>query len=222
MLQQTLQFLNTNSAALTAISVIIAGLIWVLKMPYEKHRKEMLSLSKLERLLIMNEAALGDNIDLIDQWIMGLSELRPYSAHFESMLFDESNYHSLSNMNLINELFQINHKLKRSSNDLNNIYKSYWEIIPKIDEIDPIKKLELLKTYSDNVIGPLKDIKEGAVLLKKEIVPVIAHIQVMGNVRFHSLFGYLNLLNRDIIPRPTREKIDERIKQIIIKQESKK
>lgn len=207
MLQQVLSFLNTNSSALTAISVLTAGIVWLLRILHARYRKEITAISKLERLFIFNEIALRDNIKLMEDWEKSLLMLHPYSCHFEPMIIDKLSTHSLSNLKLIKEIVEVYYKMKRSRDDLGNLYTHYWEAFPHLEKIDLAEREKNLRTYHDKVLTALRRIKQSTQLTHTQLVPVLAHIQVLGVVRKHSLFGYLNLLNVDVIPRPTEKKV---------------
>jgi hypothetical protein len=212
MLQQTLKFLNENSSAVTAFSVLTAGIVWVLKIPYDKHHREVVSLAKLEKSFALNEIALRDNIEFMTKWETAISSGRVYSCHFEKLFVDDLSTSTVSDLKLVNKLLKINYMMKRLSDDLANLYESYWEIIPQINAIpDPAVKEKNLIIYHQNILMPLGSLKENAELIQEKIIPVIAHLQVAGKVRFHSLFGYMQFLFlTDIIPRPTKKIIKSR------------
>jgi len=81
------------------------------------------------------------------------------------------------------------------------VYKNYWDIIFKIDSIqDEQRKIDDLKTLQANLQQTLEEMKLNYEPLKNNSISVIALIRAVAKVRFHSIFGYLNLLFRDIFP----------------------
>jgi len=216
MINTILNFLNNNSAAVTAVSILMAGVVWVLKIPFEKHCKEIISIAKMQKLFSLNEVALRDNIAFLNEWSNALSASRPYSCHFETLITDDTSTSLIGDLKLINKLLKINYMMKRSSDDLSNLYNGYWEVIPKINSIiDNKEREENLKVYHGTIQSAVTLLKGNLEIIHKEILPVIAHLQVAGDVRFHSLYGYMNyIFLSDVYPRPTERRINLKLTKL--------
>ncbi|OGG87857.1 hypothetical protein A2592_01735 [Candidatus Kaiserbacteria bacterium RIFOXYD1_FULL_42_15] len=199
-----------TSFAGTLLALLSAGFVWVLKSAYEKHRLEVLALAKFERIFANNLTILKDNFDFLDKWIGSLKNNRPYSFHFENYYINEEEAYKISNLGLINRLLSVNYMLRRSGLDFANIYKSYWEVIFKIDSIQDEARKELnLKTYHENILVNLEQMKQGYEIIKNSVVDVVAFIRAVNKVRRHSLFGYIRFLFIDIFPRVTKQSIEK-------------
>lgn len=199
----------------TLLALFSAGLIWFLKSSYEKYGAEKRALAKFERIFANNLAILKDNFEFVDKWISSLENNRPYSFQFEKYFIDEDETFKLSDLKLINEILSINHKLRRTSLDLENIYKNYWEVIFKIDLIqDQVTKEANLKHYHKTILNTLQQIRTNYKTLKKDLVSTIALVRAVDKVRFHSLFGYLSLLFINIFPRVTEMSIKKEIDKL--------
>jgi len=201
----------------TLLVLISAGVVWFLKLAYEKHKVEVLALSKFERIFANNITILKDNFDFLDEWISILKQNRSYSVHFRSYYINEKETYKLSNLNLINRILSINHKLRGTSFDFDNIYKSYWDVIFRIDSIqDKEKREESLKIYHNTIQSRLEQIKQNYKPLKNDLIDVVALVRAVYKVRCHSLFGYISLIFFiDIFPRVTKKSIEKEV--IILK-----
>lgn len=196
----------------TLFALLSAGFVWFLKSAYEKHRSEVLALAKFERIFANNLTILKDNFDFLDKWIASLKNNRPYSFHFENYYINEEETFKISNLGLINRLLSVNYMLRRSGLDFANLYKSYWEVIFKIDSIQDEARKELnLKTYHENILVNLEQIKQGYEVIKNSVVDVVAYIRAVNKVRRHSLFGYISFLFIDVFPRVTKQSIEKEV-----------
>lgn len=201
-----------TSFAGTLLALLSAGLIWFLKSAYEKHRSEMLALAKFERIFVIDMTVLKDNFEFLDKWLTSLKNNRPYSYQFENYYINEEETYKLSNLKLINRILSINYKLRRTSLDLDNIYKSYWDTIFRIDSIqDETKKENNLKIYHGTVKTILEQMKLNYEPLKNDLIDAVALIRAAHKVRFHSLFGYISLIFVDVFPRITKESIEKEV-----------
>ena len=201
-----------TSFAGTLLALLSAGFVWILKSAYEKHRLEVLALAKFERMFANNLTILKDNFDFLDKWIGSLKNNRPYSFHFENYYINEEETYKISNLGLINRLLSVNYMLRRSGLDFANIYKSYWEVIFKIDSIQDETRKELnLKTYHENILVNLEQMKQGYEVIKNSVVDVVAYIRAVNKVRRHSLFGYISFFFKDIFPRVTKQSIEKEV-----------
>ena len=199
-----------TSFAGTLLALLSAGFVWFLKSAYEKHRLEVLALAKFERIFANNLTILKDNFDFLDKWIGSLKNNRPYSFHFENYYINEEETYKISNLGLINRLLSVNYMLRRTGFDFANIYKSYWEVIFKIDSIqDEARKEQNLKTYHDNILVNLEQIKPGYEVIKNSVIDIVAYIRAVNKVRRHSLFGYISFLFVDIFPKVTKKSIEK-------------
>ena len=193
----------------TLFALLSAGLVWFIKSAYEKHRFEVLTLAKFERIFANNLTILKDNFDFLDKWIGSLKNNRPYSFHFENYYINEEETYKISNLGLINRLLSVNYMLRRTALDFANIYKSYWEVISKIDSIqDEAQKEQNLKTYHENILVNLEQMKQGYEVIKNSAIDVVAYIRAVNKVRRHSLFGYIGFLFIDVFPRITEKSIE--------------
>ena len=200
------------SLAGTLLALLSAGFVWFVKSAYEKHRFEVLALAKFERVFANNLTILKDNFDFLDKWIASLKNNRPYSFHFENYYINEEETYKISNLGLINRLLSVNYMLRRTGLDFANIYKSYWEVIFKIDSIqDEVRKEQNLKTYHENILVNLDQMKQGYEVIKSSVIEVVAYIRAVNKVRRHSLFGYISFLFVDIFPRVTKRSIEKEV-----------
>ena len=201
-----------TSFAGTLLALLSAGFVWFLKSAYEKHRLEVLALAKFERIFANNLTILKDNFDFLDKWIASLKNNRPYSFHFENYYINEEETYKISNLGLINRLLSVNYMLRRTGLDFANIYKSYWEVIFKIDSIqDETRKEQNLKTYHENILVNLEQMKQGYEIIKNSVIDVVAYIRAVNKVRRHSLFGYVSFLFIDIFPKVTKQSIEKEV-----------
>ena len=201
-----------TSFAGTLFALLSAGFVWFLKSAYEKHKLEVLALAKFERIFANNLTILKDNFDFLDKWIGSLKNNRPYSFHFENYYTNEEETYKISNLGLINRLLSVNYMLRRTSLDFANIYKSYWEVIFKIDSIqDEARKEQNLKTYHENILVNLEQMKPGYEVIKNSVVDVVAYIRAVNKVRRHSLFGYISFLFVDVFPKVTKKSIEKEV-----------
>ena len=198
-----LKFLNENSQAITALSVLAAALGWLFRVLHKSHHEELAAIKRLERGLVLNATALRDNIKLMNQWENSLRECRAFKAHFETILVDNEDTYHLSDLDLINKIFKINYRLKRFNDDLSNMYNHHWEVIHQLEKVVPERRDAESKLHCEKVLAILGSIKIGAMEIQDEIPPIEAHLRVLARVRRHSLIGYLELLNTVIIPRVT-------------------
>ena len=212
MLELSLSKEILTSFAGTLLALLSAGIVWLVKSAYEKHKSEVLALAKFERIFANNLTILKDNFDFLDKWIASLKNNRPYSIHFESYYINEEETYKISNLGLINRVLSINYMLRRTSLDFANIYKSYWEVIFKIDSIqDEARKEQNLKTYHENILINLEQMKQSYEVIKSGVVDVVAYIRAVNKVRRHSLFGYISFLFVDVFPRVTKKSIEKEI-----------
>ena len=212
MLELSLSKEILTSFAGTLLALLSAGIVWLVKSAYEKHKSEVLALAKFERIFANNLTILKDNFDFLDKWIASLKNNRPYSFHFENYYINEEETYKISNLGLINRLLSVNYMLRRTALDFANIYKSYWEIIDKIDSIqDEVQKERNLKNYHENILVNLEQMKQGYKVIKNSVVDVVAYIRAVNKVRRHSLFGYTSFLFVDVFPRVTKQSIEKEV-----------
>ncbi len=85
-------------------------------------------------------------------------------------------------------------------------------MIFKIDSIqDEVRKEQNLKTYHENILTNLEQMKQGYEVIKSGVVDVVAYIRAVNKVRRHSLFGYISFLFVDVFPRVTKKSIEKEI-----------
>jgi hypothetical protein len=190
------------------LALLSAGIVWVIKAAHSKHVSEITALSKYEKVCALNIRYLSDNLMFIEEWLVALSKNRPYSFHVLDLVTNDDDIHKISNRRLLNKLIVLNYMMRRTSLDLQNLYKGYWETVPKIDSItDPTQREENITRYHATVSSALIKMKGGYPVVKEELIESIAFIRVVAGIRKHSLFGYLNFLFMDIIPRFTEKKL---------------
>lgn len=194
------------------LALVSAGLVWILKSAYEKHRKEILALAKFERIYAIDLTLLKDNFEEIDNWITSLNRNRPYSFYIGTYYLDEEETYKLSNLKLISRILNINYTLRRTGFDLENIYKNYWDTLAHIDSIqDDVRKESDLNVFHNTVKDTLGAMKTNYEPLKNDIIETVALIRAAHRIRKHSLFGYLSMLFVDIYPKITKESIEQEI-----------
>ena len=194
----------------TLFALLSAGLVWFIKSAYEKHRFEVLALAKFEIIFAIYPEIIKNNFDFLDKWIASLKNNRPYSFHFENYYINEEETYKISNLGLINRVLSVNYMLRRMGLDFANIYKSYWDVISKIDSIqDEMRKERNLKTYHENILINLEQMKQSYEVIKSGVVDVVAYIRAVNKVRRHSLFGYISFLFIDVFPRITEKSMEK-------------
>lgn len=194
----------------TLLAIGSAAFVWLIRSAYEKHRKERLALSKLERKFVLNATIAEDNLQFMRVWVNALKDNRPFSFHFEEFLIDNEETHNLSQLKLINKILPVNYKLRRMGLDLKNIYSNYWDVVAKIDSIpDEQRKIQNLEHFHKTVILGIEEMSKNYPILNKDFVDVLACIRVAANVRKHSLFGYISILFTDVFPRTTKKSIEK-------------
>lgn len=201
-----------TSFAGTLLALLSACLVWLFKSGYEKHKSEKVALAKFERIFVINIEILKDNFEFIDEWVAAVEQNRPFSFHFEDYNINEEETYKISNLKLINQIFSINYKLRRTGLDISNMYKSYWEIILRIDAIqDQTKKENSLNIYHNTVKDSLKKAKLNYEPLKDDLINVIALVRAVHKIRFHSFFGYVSFLFADVFPIITKKSIENEV-----------
>ena len=192
----------------TVIAILVAGFVWLLKSALSKHKSETVALAKYERGLATNLEILYDNFDFLDQWIASIKDNnRPYSAHFEKYLIDDVEHYSISDLDLINQLVQLNYKLRRSAADLEHLQNGYRRTLTEIDSIpNSTDRLNNLTAFHQSFVPGLEQITVNRDHLEKEILKAIARIRLNSEVRKHSLFNYLSFLFKDIWPCATQKR----------------
>lgn len=199
----------------TLLAILSAGVIWLVRSAYGKHRSEILALRKFETVFANNLTSLTDNFEFIDKWIDAVKNSRPYSFQLRKFTVNEEEIYKISNVRLINKVLSVNYMLSSLNLDLNNIYKSYWEILSRIDSYqDEQRKIKELQIYHNTIREHLEQIKQGYDPVKNNTIEVVAMIRVAANIRFHSIFGYLAVLFRDVFPRMDDEAIKVEIESL--------
>lgn len=149
------------------------------------------------------------------QWVESLKNHRPYSYHFSEYVIEKDEIYKIDHRGLVNRIIALNYMLQRTSLDFNNIYKSYWDNIAKlIEDENEATKTENIKRLNDNVREALEGMEVNYEPIKNDIIRTMALIRAVGHVRYHSLFGYLGVLFRDIYPNVTDEKVEQEIKKL--------
>lgn len=203
------------------LTIFSAGIIWIIKSAYEKHKAEKFALSKFERTFAINSRLLKDNFDFIKQWRLSIEQGRPYSFSLRNFSVSDEDTYKLSDLKLIKEILTLNYKLNSTNLDLDNIYKGYWDVIFRIDSIQNIEVREKnLKTYHDNFQKILEKIEQNYKPLRDSIINVVAFIREADRVRRYSLFGCLNFLFIDVFPKINKKNIE--IERLILEKNLEK
>ena len=113
----------------TLFALFSAGIVWILKSAYEKHRAEVFALSKFERIFANNLTILKDNFNFLNDWINSLENNRAFSIHFEGYYINEEETYKIKNLELINRLLSLNYMLRRTGFDFENTYKTFFDCI---------------------------------------------------------------------------------------------
>lgn len=193
-------------------ALLSAGIVWVLKSAYERHRAEVIALSRFERIFANNLTILRDNFKFLNDWINSLEKGRPFSIHFESYYINEEETYKIKNLELINHLLSLNYMLRRTSFDFDNIYKTYWEAVTSIEASNNIENnKESFTTLNKNVLFTLRELNNGYKAIEEKLVETIAYIRAVNIVRRHSFFGYINLLSIDIFPKVTDDSVKKQV-----------
>lgn len=203
-----------TSFAGTAFALLSAGVVWLLKSALDKHRSETVALARYERGLATNLEVVYDNFDFLNQWIDAIkNQNRPYSAHFEQFIIDDQEHYKIGDLELVNQIVQLNYKLRRSAADFDHHQKVYFKTLAEIDSIkDKEDKLQNLNMFHQNFALSLEQMIPNREHLEKEVLKAIARIRLVSKVRKHSLFSYLSFLFKDIWPRVTQERFDKELK----------
>ena len=160
-----------TSFAGTLLAIFSAGVVWFIRSAYEKHKAEKSALAKFERIFALNLTMLSDNFYFIDEWSVALRNDRPYSFQLREFIIDEEATYKTSNLRLINKILSVNHMLNSLNLDLKNMYKSYWEVISRIDsDKDEQQKIRDLKAFHDTIQGHLTRVKQNYNPFKNHIL----------------------------------------------------
>lgn len=205
-----------TSFAGTMFALLSAGIVWLLKSALDKHKSETVALAIYERGLASNLEVLYDNFDFLDQWIDSLkNQNRPYSAHFEPYIIDDQEHYKISDVGLINQIIQLNYKLRRSSADLGHLQKGYLKTLKEIDSTaDKKDRLLNLSSFHQSFVSCLEPVTVNRNHLEKEILKAIARIRLVSTVRRHSLFSYLSFLFKDVWPRATQKHFEKELDRL--------
>ncbi len=208
----------------TALALFSAGLIWLLKSALDKHKSESIALAKYERSLATNLENLYYNFDFLVEWINLIkTNNQPYSAHFEKYFIDDVEHYRISDLELINQIVQLNYKLRRSAADFEHLQNGYITTLAKIDSItDSTSRLKNLTAFHQNFVSGLEQIRVNRTHLEKEILKSITRIRLNSDVRKHSLFSYLSFLFKDVWPRASQKRFDTEYEQLCKEVEERK
>lgn len=204
------------SFAGTLLALLSAGFVWLLKSAFSKHESEIMALARYERCLVINIEILNDNFDFLNRWLNSIKNRnRPYTAHFEQYLIDDSEHYKISDLELINQIIYLNYKLRRTAADFNHLQTGYSETLSEINSIpDEESKWRNLDNFHKNYTPGLEGMATNHDHLKKEILKTVARIRLVSKVRRYSLFSCLTLLFKDIWPLATKAKFDKELKQL--------
>jgi hypothetical protein len=214
MLHDLKLWLNLNSAAVTAASVFITAMVWMIDRSYKFYGSYMIVISKWQQILILNEVTVRNNLRLMREWSDHISTRRPYSCSFGTLIYKDEDFF-IRDKKLANNLIKIRFESKQSYDDLTNLYKGYSEVLPAIFNISDVHSRDKeLQRYSTTVKNALDSIIESHESIQKDIFKAIAKLQVIDRVGFHSFFGYFNkFLLKSIWPTVTEKKISEKLKE---------
>lgn len=211
------------SFAGTLLALLSAGVVWLLKSAFDKHRSEIIALAKYERGLATNLEILYDNFGFLDRWIDSIkNNNRPFSAHFEKYIIDDNEHYKIADLELINQIVQLNYKLRRSASDFEHLQNSYLRTLTEIDSItNPTNRIDNLTAFHQSFVVGLEQIKANRAHLEKEILKAIARIRLDSDVRKYSLFN-LSFLFKDVWPRASQNRFDVEHKRLCKEVEERK
>ncbi len=196
----------------TLFALFSAGIIWILKSAYEKHRAEVFTLSKFERIFANNLTILRDNFNFLNDWISSLENNRAFSIHFEDYYINDEETYKIKNLELINRLLSLNYMLRRTGFDFENTYKTYWEGIKSVNETKDVESRERnFEELNKNLLPVLRKMSGGYKVIEDKLVDVVAYIRCVNNVRKHSVFGYFSFLFLDIYPKITSYSVKRQV-----------
>lgn len=199
----------------TLFALFSAGVVWFIKSAYEKHRSEVVSLVKFERIFVNNLTILRDNFEFLGDWIISLENNRPFSIHFQNYYINEEETYKINNLELINRLLSLNYMLRRTSFDFENTYKTYWDGVRSVNSIENVEnREENFRALNLNLLPTLVGLSNGYKVIEDRLVDTVAYIRCVNNVRRHSFFGYISLLFIDIFPRVTEGSIKKQVEII--------
>jgi hypothetical protein len=208
----------------TLFALLSAGIVWLLKSAFDKHKSENAALARYERCFASNLEIMYDNFDFLNQWIEVIeNQSRPYSAHFEDYVIDDQEHYKISDLELINWIVQLNYKFRRTAADFNHLQKGYLKTLAEIDSL-PAEQDRLcnLKKFHENFVPGLKKMTTNRKNLEEGTLNTIARIRLVSKVRKYSLFNCISFLFTDIWPRPTQERFNKELKQLQKDVEAKK
>ena len=196
----------------TLFALFSAGIVWILKSAYEKHRAEVFALSKFETIFANNLTILKDNFNFLNDWINSLENNRAFSIHFEGYYINEEETYKIKNLELINRLLSLNYMLRRTGFDFENTYKTYWEGVRSVNEIkDEESRERNFEALNKNLLPVLQKMNSGYKVIEDKLVDVVAYIRCANNVRKHSIFGYFSVLFLDIYPKITDNSVKRQV-----------
>ncbi len=202
-----LSFENIAEHFTAAIFTIAAAAItWFVKTSYDKFKRDMRAIARVERISALNRARLISNKPLIEMWSSALKSGRRYIRPIDKLIIDDETHYDVSDISLVNLIVRTNFTLQAFNDDIENLYKDYVENFAPLVIQDPpgIKKFENemkeIARLLDQTVAYIPN-------LESEILSVSARARVLGRVKKHSTFGYLSLLETNVFPRITSEKL---------------
>ncbi len=197
------------------VTLLFAGIIWFLRVAYQKHVDEEVALQKIEIIIINNITSLQNNLGFIRQWIEALKDGTQFRAFLDDYIVEEDAILNLSKPELINEMLNINYRLKRMNLDMKNLEQFYKEVLPGIrHKSDPTQSAANLVIFFKKIIDELNAVLTRYDTLEEQLIKSLAVVRIIMEIRNHSLFGYLRFFSVDIFPRISDKKIAIKINEI--------
>ncbi len=201
-----------NSILTIPNTLVLAGISWLVKSSYTSYKREIISITTLERVYAENLKLSHDNLQLMNLWDVQLKSGGLFSCNFGKFTIDNKSHLHLSDMELINLIVKTNYFQKCVNQDLSNLYISYCSIIARFE--DGKISEDRLVIYFSSISQTIEAIREQMDVVSTEMIKSIARLRLVWRAKGHSVYGYLDRLNMNIFPKVTSKKMDEEIVSI--------
>jgi|GEM_PF-2803045 hypothetical protein len=197
------------------LAILSAGILWLIRTSYEKHKGEILVLARFEKILELNRLILKETFEFIDQWHACIQNNRIFKVHFQKFSINDGEIHKLSSLTLINILLSLNYKLARTNFDIESIYNGYHIEINKINLVQDLNiRNNEMALYHEEFVKNLESLKENYEPLNNNLIVAKAYLNCVFSVRQHSLFAYMTVLFRDVFPRVTMKSVKKEVERL--------
>ena len=182
----------------TGLSLFGAGILWIVKLSYDRHKNTKLACAKLERALILNIAALGENTKLIEQWIISLQQEKRFTCYFSKFNTESSDLLFINELPLVNRLIKTNYVFTSIGEDIESIekdYKEMWSALYESKINEPT-----IKVYMQTLLPQIEPLPEKMKEIQIDIIADLAHLQRFCKCRKYTLFGLRDYMHVDLFP----------------------